>query len=242
MFLDLFSIPKPILAMLHLKGDNPEERTQRALIEAEIYAENGVDAMIVEDYFGDVSDVERVIALLRKEHPDYVLGVNVLDDFAKSYQLACDYGLSFMQVDSICGHLGPADEKTYFNMVATFRKDRKVAVIGGVRFKYQPILSGRSLDEDLIIGRQYCDAIAVTGAGTGQDTDTAKIAAFRDILGGFPLVVAAGVTLETLGEKLSLADAAIVGSTFKDTRQDSGDVDAGHVREFMDEVNRLFRS
>ena len=241
MFLDLFSKPKPILAMLHLKGETPEDRLHRALIEADTYVENGVDAMIVEDYFGDVTDVEKAIELLRKERPEYVLGVNVLDDFPKSYELARDYGLGFMQVDSICGHLSPEDEVSYLQMVDSYRKDGKVAVIGGVRFKYQPVLSGRSLEDDLLIGIQHCDAIAVTGAGTGMDTDSEKITQFRAVVGAFPLVVAAGMTKETVADKLVIGDAAIVGSTFKDTRQDTGDVYAEHVREFMEEVKRLFR-
>jgi hypothetical protein len=73
-----------------------------------------------------------------------VVGVNVLDDFARSYELASQYGAPFMQVDSICGHLTPADEKGYFDMVDRYRADGRVAVIGGVRFKYQEYLSGRS--------------------------------------------------------------------------------------------------
>jgi len=241
MFLELFPNPKPVLAMLHLKGDTPEERLERAAREADIYVQCGVDAMIVEDYYGDVMDVEKAIAYLREERPQYRLGVNVLDDFPKSYELARDYCLSFMQVDSICGHLNKADEQAYLQMVDSYRQDGKVAVIGGVRFKYQPYLSGRSLAEDLVIGSQHCDAIAVTGAGTGEETDSEKISQFRKVLGDFPLVVAAGLTKDTVEEKLSIGDAAIVGSTFKDTRKDTGDVSAEHVCEFMDEVRRLFR-
>ena len=33
--------------------------------------------------------------------------------------------------------------------------------------------------------------------------------------------------------------SAIVGSTFKDTRKDTGDVSAEHVKEFMAEVFKL---
>jgi predicted TIM-barrel enzyme len=241
MFLELFKTTKPVLAMLHLKGETPEERLQRAIVEADIYAECGVDAMIVEDYYGDAADVENALAYLSKERPGYVLGVNVLDNFAKSYELSLQYGAKFMQVDSICGHLTPEDEVAYFAMVDGYREDGKIAVIGGVRFKYQPYRSGRSLEDDLKIGLQHCDAIAVTGVGTGFDTDTQKIREFRDIIGGFPLVVAAGMTRETIREKLSIGDAAIVGSTFKDTRKDTGDVSAAHVREFMDEVRACFR-
>lgn len=239
MFLELFPRPKPIMAMLHLKGTTRDDIVARAVREADIYAECGVDAVIVEDYFGDVDDVERVLAVLSRERPHYIVGVNVLDDFAKSYELAAQYGAKFMQVDSICGHLTPADETAYLAMVEHYRRDDSVAVIGGVRFKYQPYLSGRTLAEDLAIGRAHCDAIAVTGEGTGVDTDTAKIHEFRAILGDFPLIVGAGMTTAQVNDKLRITDGAIVGSTFKDTRKDSGEVSAKHVQEFMAAVEQL---
>ena len=241
MFLDLFKTAKPILAMLHLKGETPEVRLRKAIIEADIYAKGGVDAMIVEDYYGDEADAEKALAYFSKERPDYLLGVNILDNFTRSYELALEFGAKFMQVDSICGHLDVGEEPAYFEMIDGYRSDKQIAVIGGVRFKYQPCLSKRSLKEDLKIGMMHCDAIAVTGAGTGVDTDTLKIGEFRAIMGDFPLVVAAGMTKDSIKEKLSIGDAAIVGSTFKDTRKDTGDVLAAHVEEFMDEVRRCFR-
>jgi len=114
MFLELFCQPKPILGMLHMKGDSPEEALARAVIEADIFAECGVDAMILEDYLGPEAEVERALAKLSKERPDYVLGVNVLDNFPRTFELAMEYGAKFIQVDSICGHLTPEDEVTYF--------------------------------------------------------------------------------------------------------------------------------
>ena len=239
MFLNLFPKPKPILAMLHLKGTTRDDILARAVREADIYVANGVDAMIVEDYFGDVDDVERVLAVLSRERPHYILGVNVLDDFAKSYELAAQYGAKFMQVDSICGHLTPADEQPYLAMVERYRRDGRVAVIGGVRFKYQPYLSRRSLIDDLIIGRGHCDAIAVTGEGTGVNTDMQKIREFREILDDFPLVIGAGMTVDQVADKLTIADAAIVGSTFKDERQAANEVNPTYVREFMEAVEQL---
>ena len=239
MFLESFRHKKPIMAMLHLKGDSRDNILERAIVEADIYAACGVDAMIVEDYYGDATDVAAVLAYLSKQRPQYILGVNVLDNFAASYELAAQYGAAFMQVDSICGHLAPADEPAYYAMIDDYRRTGSVAVIGGVRFKYQPHLSGRSLAEDLAIGMQHCDAIAVTGSGTGVDTDTAKISEFRSLIGQFPLVVGAGMTQQTALEKLAIADAAIVGSTFKNTRKDSGEVSALHVQAFMDVVRRI---
>lgn len=86
MFLEIFKVNKPILAMLHLKGATHAERLDHVLREADIYAQNGVDAMIVEDYFGDALDVELALKLLRKQRPSYTLGVNVLDNFPLSYR------------------------------------------------------------------------------------------------------------------------------------------------------------
>jgi predicted TIM-barrel enzyme len=124
-------------------------------------------------------------------------------------------------------------------MIRRYMNKGGMYVIGGVRFKYKPVCSGNDLETDLRIGMERCHAIAVTGEGTGMDSPTQKIIDFRKIVGNFPLVVAAGMTADTVFEKLSLGDAAIVGSTFKDTRKDTGDGCAAHVREFMDKVREL---
>ena len=42
---------KPIIAMLHLKGNSDEEIMERMIKETEIYYKNGVDAVLVENYF-----------------------------------------------------------------------------------------------------------------------------------------------------------------------------------------------
>ena len=52
-FLNLFKNEKPILAMLHLKGTSDEDIVRRFKEEIAIYAENGVDCIIVENYFGN---------------------------------------------------------------------------------------------------------------------------------------------------------------------------------------------
>ncbi len=240
MFLDLFKEKKPIMAMLHLKGSTRSERLERCLREADIYAENGVDSMIVENYFSrEPAEVEACLKMLAAKRPEYLLGVNVLDEFELSWKLAEEYGARYIQADSVAGHLGAEDDKRFETMVESYRSGKGPYVIGGVRFKYQPVLSGRTLEEDLRLGMARCDAIAVTGTGTGKDTSSDKIAEFRRIMGGFPLVVAAGMLPETVREKLSVGDAAIVGSTFKDTGKDTGDVSAERVKIFMDRVREL---
>lgn len=238
MFLDTFPVKKPVFGMLHFKGDSRKDKLERCLREAEIYRENGVDAMIVEDYFGDSDDVRAGLEMLSQKG-GFTLGVNVLDNWELSWEYAKEYGARFIQVDSVAGHLTPEEDIPYGEMIDRYMKEGGMYVIGGVRFKYKPVCSGNDVETDLRIGMKRCHAIAVTGEGTGMDSPTQKIIDFRNIVGDFPLVVAAGMTADTVFEKLSLADAAIVGSTFKDTRKDTGDVCAAHVKEFMGKVFEL---
>ena len=97
----------------------------------------------------------------------------------------------------------------------------------------------RSLEEDLEIAKGRCDAVAVTQDATGQETSLDKIRSFRAGLGDFPLIVAAGVTPENLKESFRIADGAVVGSYFKDSYRDDGELSAEHVRTFMDAVRAV---
>ena len=234
---EVFGTKKAVIGMIHLAGFSREAIDRQARREIEQLYGAGVDAVLVENYFGDTADVVRTLQFLAEELPDRPYGVNILGDFAASYRLAQEYGASFMQVDSICGHLGPAADRNYAAKIAGLRSEGKpVFVLGGVRFKYQPVRSGRSLEEDLRLGMERCDAIVVTGPGTGVNTDENKIRAFRQILGDFPLIVGAGMTAETCQQQLSLADGAIVGSTFKAEGRTERDVDPERVRTFMERV------
>ncbi|MBR5109410.1 MAG: membrane biogenesis protein [Clostridia bacterium] len=243
-----FHADKPILAMLHLGGYNPNEVHDRAKREIEQLYENGVDAILAEDYFGSPDDVEWALDYLSANWPERVYGLNLLSDPEKGFRLAMRYGAAFMQIDSVCGHLRPGVHmkgdgipnlyaKTcdgdFADRLAELRAAYPVFLLGGVRFKYQPVRSGRSVEEDLALGRERCDAVVVTGEGTGMNTGIEKIRRFRQALGDFPLFVGAGVTAATCREQLSIADGAIVGSWFKQEGKTEAPVDAERVRQFM---------
>ncbi|MDR1795129.1 MAG: membrane biogenesis protein [Erysipelotrichaceae bacterium] len=241
-FEKLFVKKKPILAMIHLKGENRNAKLERAKLEIGQYYQAGVDAVIIEDYFaapGIKGVLEEVLAYLHKEYPANIYGVNVLDNFHRSYELAALYGAKFLQVDSAAGQLPSYLDVPYGKMIQAYREAGEVLIFGGVRFKYQPVLSGRSIKEDLEIAKARCDAIVVTGPGTGIDTDQSKLLEFKQLLGDFAMLVGAGVTIDTVRDKLAVADGAIVGSAFKDTGKDSGDVDPKRVLDFMKIVQEI---
>lgn len=235
---ELFGNQKPVMAMLHLKGDSEEDMLRRAKREARCYLENGVEALLVENYFGSAQDCEAVLAWLQQEHPQVVYGVNILGDYAKAFELAGRYNARFLQIDSVCGHLKPAADEKYAAALNECRARSQAVVLGGVRFKYQAVNSGRTVEEDLRLGMQRCDAIVVTGEGTGQVTPMEKVRQFRETLADFPLVLGAGVKPDTLRDTLAYCDGAIVGSYFKEEHRDYGDVYAPHVEAFMAEKRR----
>ncbi len=239
----LFAQPKPVLAMLHLGGDDAAQKLERAQTEASMLIDGGVDAVIVENYFGDNDDVRRALEALSNRTGSAVLGLNVLHDHELAFELAAEFPVGFVQIDSVAGHLEPGADAEYAVRLAELREASRALVFGGVRFKYQPVNSGRSEAEDLALGAARSDAIVVTGEGTGMVTDLEKIERFRRTLpADFPLVVGAGVTAENVEAQLRDADGVIVGSYLKHDYRDTGIVDAEHVAEFMRAVGDVRKS
>ena len=230
---ELFGTQKPVMAMLHLKADANMGMMERAVKEAECYLQHGVEALLVENYFGSDHDCEKVLAWLKQEHPEAIYGVNVLGGDAIAFELADKYDAKFVQIDSVCGHLRPKQDEAYARELNAYRAHSKALLFGGVRFKYQMVRSGRSLEEDLLLARERCDAIVVTGEGTGLKTPMEKVAEFRSIVGDFPLIVGAGVTLDTVEETFLNGDGAIIGSYFKTDHRDIGDVEPAFVQALM---------
>lgn len=238
-FLDLFVNEKPIIAMLHLKGNSDEDVFKRVQRELAIYVRNQVDAVIVEDYFGTYHHMEMALSYLKEQYPKMICGVNCLNVDAMGFELAMKYHTDFVQFDSVVGHVKPWDEEAIGAFFDLYRSRYQGKVLGGVRFKYQPVLSVNNVAEDLKIAMQRCDAICVTQDATGQETSMAKIEEFRNNIGSFPLIVGAGVTPDNMAKQFAIADGAIVGSYLKDTCHDDGEVDEEHVKKIIEQVRKI---
>lgn len=241
-FLDLFYEPKPIIGMLHLKGKNPEDTFARFKKELTTYVDNKVDGVIVETYFGTYADMVRALDYIRENAIPIPFGINCLNFDAMGFHLACRYHADFVQLDSVVGHIQPRDEETEQAFLDWMRSQYRGFVLGGVRFKYQPVLSKNSLEDDLHIAMKRCDGICITQERTGQETSLDKIREFRKYIGNFPLIVAAGVTSDNARKSMAIADAAIVGSFFKDTGQDDGELCAEHIQALLNTVKEIRRN
>jgi len=234
-FLELFPVKKPVIGMIHLASHGKIPATEQAQAELDIYEACGVDAAIVENFFGLEEDVASVLRNCMKYQRKIVLGVNVLpNEFNLSIPWASEYGARFVQLDYVAGRYIGNKELDLDSYLDVCERYPDITVLGGVWPKYYTPI-GSDLRKDLFDGAARADAVVVTGTGTGQETPVRKIKAFRKILDeyakGYPLVVGAGVTADNAREQLGLSDGAIIGSYFK-----KGDVRSEVAKENIERI------
>ena len=210
-FTELFQNQKPLIGMIHTNHSHKFKMLHLAKKEIEIYLKYGIYPLI-ENYFGSARDCEIVLKWMQKEHPDAIYGVNILGDYYEAFRLAKQYGAKFIQIDSVCGHLNPKDDETYADKLAQIRQETDVVLLGGVRFKYQAVRSGRSIEEDLRLGMKRCDAIVCTGEETGLPTPFGKVQEFKTVLGDFPVRICMSNDGKTVVPIYTIIDRYIVTS------------------------------
>jgi len=229
----------PILGMIHLAGDGPTDKVDRALEELAIFEKEGVDGAIIENYHGRVDDVERTLKEIDKANTKVVMGINILsNEFDLAFRLAKKYGAKFIQLDYIAGKY-TSGELPVSSYMRYKQEHPDVVVLGGVWPKYYHPVNGSNLEADLIEGMKRAEAIVVTGKGTGKETPFDKIKSFRKSIGKHPLIVGAGLNPENAYEQLSIADGAIVGSSLKIGYETENAVDKDQVRDLMKVVRKV---
>jgi predicted TIM-barrel enzyme len=229
---------KPILGMIHMYGQ--EQAADYADKEIDIFEQEGVDGFILENYHGGLKEIRQVLGWIDEIPGNMLKGINILpNDIVTAYELAAAYKLDFIQFDYVAGsyeRTAPFDYQNFWRFRTRFPE---IKILGGVWPKYYEPVKSSNLSEDIIDAQNNCDAIVVTGAGTGKETPLDKIMQFKRMAGTTPIIIGAGLTPQNVAEQLIHADGAIVGSTFKKFGKTTNPVDRELVREFMAEVNKL---
>ena len=83
------------------------------------------------------------------------------------------------------------------------------------------------------------DAILVSGPLTGQSADMSELARVAEAVRPVPVFANTGVTIDTIGEVMRVADGCIIGTHFKVDGNTWNAVDSDRVRRFMDAVEKL---
>ncbi len=222
----------------------------------------GLDGYVVEN-FGDApfhpSDtppwvpavMARVAAALPRQTAGgrrAVVGANVLrNDALAALAVAVAAGLDFIRVNV---HIGAAvtDQGLIEGRAAdTLRARRalaatRVAILADVLVKHARPLGGGQVDiaetAEETAYRGLADALIVTGTATGRATSLDDLRAVRAAVPDRPLLVGSGVTAATVGDTLSLADGAIVGTSLKIDGRTTAPVDVDRVRALVTAAGR----
>lgn len=260
---EVFGTRKPVIAMAHmlpLPGDPDYERDSMARVvenaRTDLMAlqEGGVDGVMFSNeaslpYLTDVHKVTvaamaRVITELMGDiRVPY--GVNVLWDPAASLDLAVAVGAAFVREiftgvyasdfglwNTNCGEvirhqhaIGAQDVKLLFNIVpeaATYLAPRDVADLArSTVFNTRP------------------DALCVSGLTAGTETSMQTLKQVKEAVPETVVFANTGVRVSNVAEQLTIADGAVVGTTFKRDGYIWNPVDKERVKEFMDVVRKI---
>jgi len=261
---NLFGTRKPIIAMCHfqaLPGDPSFDRDggmqkviDMARQDLRALQDGGVDAVMFSNEFSlpYLTEVEtvtsaamaRVIGEL-KHDIRIPFGVNVLWDPAASLDVAMATGASFVREiftgvyasdfglwNTNCGKvirhqhaIGAAHVKLLFNIVpeaAKYLGERDIAEIArSTVFNTRP------------------DALCVSGLTAGAATDSQVLRTVKETVPDTVVFANTGVNVSNVETQLSIADGAVVGTTFKKDGVFENQTDVGRVKAFMEKVRSI---
>jgi membrane complex biogenesis BtpA family protein len=221
--------------------------------DAAVYAEFGIDAMILEN-FGDtpfypdrvppqtVAFLTALACDVRSRFP-LPLGINVLrNDGEAALAVAAAADAAFIRVNVYTG-ARVADQGILHGRAHEIQRLKRalasdVLVFADVAVKHSAPLGERALEDEVqdTLLRGLADAVIVTGEATGKPANMDALRTARVAAHGAPVFVGSGAREETVAGLLAVADGLIVGSTLKAQGQVTNPVDAGRVRRFMDAV------
>jgi membrane complex biogenesis BtpA family protein len=210
-----------------------------------------MDALLVENH-GDVpfspgrvepstvAAMAVIVAALRAALPDILLGVNVLkNDGRAALAVACAAGARFIRVNVHAGAV-VADQGLVQSDAYHTLRDRRllgadVELFADVQGKHAVPLAPVELEQEArdLVHRGLADALVVSGRATGEATPIADVKRVRSAVPRVPLLVGSGVTADTVGELLSIADGVIVGTFLKRDGDVRGPVDPARVRRLV---------
>lgn len=260
---DTIGTEKAIIAMCHMQalpGDPYYNRElgmdwviEKTLQDVRALQTGGVDAIMFSNEYSlpyltkvecaTVAAMARVIGEIRSEIK-IPYGVNCLWDPVASLDLAVATGAKFVREiftgvyasdfglwNTNCGEvirhqhaIGAGDVKLCFNIVpeaAKYLADRDVASIAKTTvFNCRP------------------DALCVSGATAGSATNPEILKTVKTAVGDSTVVlVNTGCRVNTIENLLTIADGAVVGTTFKYDGKFENAVDCERVKIFMDKVH-----
>ena len=271
-FSELFSVPRPLIGMVHLAplpgsprwGGSIDDVIKRAMDDARVLAEEGIDGIIVEN-FGDspyaagavhpatvaamtigVLAVHGVVREVDQESRIRV-GINVLRaDVISALSIAAATGAGFVRTNVLTGAM-VTDQGIIEGTAYEALRERRLLGIGtpifaDVMSKHAyPVGAGvvMELEARSTAYRGLADALIGTGDETGAVTSGEDLRRARTAVPDRPILIGSGLDTGNINDLLPLCDGAILGTALKVDGVTEGPVDRLRVREMVARARSL---
>lgn len=258
---------KTIFGVIHLaalpgdvRGETFSKAYSLAMRDAEALAEGGVHGLVIENfgsapfYKGDranpvpphqIAALAVMTSRCEAAFPHLKIGVNCLrNDARAALGIAAATSADFIRVNI---HTGAAvtDQGIIEGDAANTLAYRKtlgvdVQIFADILVKHAMPLgdSDPTRVAEEAVGRGLADAVIVTGHGTGAPVDRTILEAAKKGCGSASLFIGSGLNSGNAHELLSIADGAIVGTTFKVDGLTLNPVDVARVKALMSAINQ----
>lgn len=267
---EMFKVKKPIIAMLHLDplpgdpryryGDCMETVAAHAREDLRALQEGGVDGVLFSNEFSlpyqrhmsfvTPAAMARVIGELKSELA-VPYGVDCISDGAATLELAAAVDATFVR-GTFCGvYVG--DGGLYDNDFSALLRRKAALHLDELKMLYfiNPE-SDRNLDTRPLadiasstIFKAHPDGLCISASAAGQDVDEELMAAVKKKNPEVVVLCNTGCRPDTIAHKLSVSDAAVVGTTFKEDGKLENEklqnvrVKADRVKAFMEVVYKV---
>ncbi len=265
----MFGVRKPIIAMLHMdalpgdprfrRGTSMRQIAAHARADLEALQDGGVDGILFSNEFS--LPYQRTMDMVTPAAMAYVIGelrselrvpfgVDAISDGRATLELAAAVGADFVRGTFSGVYVG--DGGLYNNDFAALMRRKAALPLDCLKMLYfiNPE-SDRNLDlrplQEIAastIFKVHPDGLCISASAAGQDVDEELIAAVKSRNPEVAVLCNTGCRPDTITRKLCVADAAVVGTYFKqggkleNERLENVRVDAARVRMFMDVVRK----
>lgn len=262
----LLGVSKPLVGMVHLlplpgaprwRG-SMDAVLERAVADAAALEQGGVDAVLVENFLdapffpSDVPpETVAAMAVAVREVARAVhlpVGVNVLrNDAAAALAVAAATGARFIRVNVHTGVMladqGTLEGRAHETLRLRERlasHQRPIAILADVLVKHAVPPAGVDLAQTArdTWQRGLADALIVSGAGTGEPTERARVHAVKTAVPDAPVLIGSGLTPENAPALMAEADGAIVGSVLARGGVAGAGVELERVRRLVEATRR----
>lgn len=262
---EMFGVKKPIISMLHLDplpgdplfryGDSMKRVVKLAREDLRALQDGGVDGIIFSNEFSlpyqrkmnfiTPAAMARVIGELMDEIT-VPYGVDCISDGLASIELAAAVDAKFIRGTFSGVYVG--DGGLYNNDFSMLMRRKTELHLDDLKMLYfiNPE-SDRNLDTrplveiaKSVIFKASPAGLCISASAAGQEVDSELIRAVKAGAPDVAVLCNTGCRIDTVKTKLGDADAAVVGTTFKENGDFYKHVDEARVKAFMDVV-RAYR-